>query len=215
MSDDNCTTRRWEALYRLVMSSEYYQKIYRAVHSIWRSFWFRILPEDWVRIGVYVGIENATYSWAQRSTVECPHAFCVHDFTQCSNAACPLLPILVSDCIKAARTYLSNQVTPHYRRVHYDTDFHGELASSPIAEVAMDILLISEALGKLSKRDQYILREYCNGTSFAEIALQLGMNVDAVRQRYYRAISKLRRLLGVLPPPARATLMNLSHDGAA
>lgn len=201
MSEDNCTTRRWEALYRLMMSSEYYQKIYRAVHSIWRSFWFRILPEDWVRIGVYVGIENATQSMAQHSTIECPHELCKHDCTQCSNAACPLLQILVTECIKAARSYLSNQVTPHYRRVHYDTDFHGELASSPNAEVAMDILLIEEALSQLSKRDQYILREYCNGTSFAEIAVHLGIKVDAARQRYYRAISKLRRMLGVPPPP--------------
>lgn len=206
MSEDNCTTRRWEALYRLMMSSEYYQKIYRAVHSIWRSFWFRILPEDWVRIGVYVGIENATQSMAQHSTIECPHELCKHDCTQCSNAACPLLQILVTECIKAARSYLSNQVTPHYRRVHYDTDFHGELASSPNAEVAMDILLIEEALSQLSKRDQYILREYCNGTSFAEIAVHLGIKVDAARQRYYRAISKLRRMLGVSAPPPQAQL---------
>ncbi|GBD06214.1 hypothetical protein HRbin20_01817 [bacterium HR20] len=214
MFDDNCTTRRWDALYRLMMSSECYQKIYSAVHSVWRSFWSRILPEDWVRIGVYVGIENATHRMAQDTTIECPHECCMHDFAQCPNVSCPLLQFLASECIKAARSYLSNQVTPHYRRVHYETGFHAELTSLPNAEVATDILLISEALGKLSTCDQYILREYCSGKSFAEIAVHVGMKVDAVRQRYYRAIAKLRKMLGVSAPPARADLMKLRPDVA-
>ncbi len=206
MSDDNCTTRRWNALYRLMMSPEHYRRIYRAVHYAWRSFWSHILPEDWVRIGVYVGIENATHSIAQHSMLECPHECCMHDFAQCPNVSCPLLQFLVSECIKAARSYLSNQVTPHYRRVHYETDFHAELTCSPNAEVAMDILLISEALGKLSQCDQYIVREYCSGKSFAELAVQLGMKVDAVRQRYYRTIAKLRKMLGVSAPPPQGKL---------
>ncbi|RMF36518.1 MAG: sigma-70 family RNA polymerase sigma factor [Chlorobiota bacterium] len=201
MSDDNCTRARWEALYRLMMSPEHYRRIFGVVHNSWRILWHHVLPEDWVRLGVCVGIENATRSMAQNPAIACPRHTCLHGCIQCSDCSCPLLHLLVSDCIKAARSYLSNQVTPHYRRVHYETDFNAELTSSANAEVTTDILLISEALGKLSQCDQYIIREYCSGKSFAEIAVHVGMKVDAVRQRYYRAIAKLRKMLGVSAPP--------------
>jgi len=69
----------------------------------------------------------------------------------------------------------------------------------------VDNSIVREALRTIGKLDEYIVVEYCNGASFREISLSVGMSLEAVRKRYYRSIAKLRQLLGV-PPPRLAML---------
>ncbi len=199
MALDEQTKARWELLYRIASSPPHWWRIYRAVHLVWRRMWYHTLPEDVIRQAVTIGIENATYPAACSKQIVCPHHCTPPDIRLCDSVKCPLLDCLLSECTKAALSYLSNELIPHYRRTHYDVDIQCSLTCLPTAEHDVDLSIVCEALRKIGKLDEYIVVEYCNGTSFRDISLSVGMSLVAVRKRYYRAIAKLRRMLDVTP----------------
>ena len=205
MAPNEQTKTRWELLYRIASSPPHWWRIYRNVHTVWRRMWYHTLPEDLLRHAVTIGIENATYSLASGDRTLCPNQCPPLDYRSCATVKCLLLECLLCECTKAALSYLSNELLPHYPRNHYDVDIQCSLTCLPTAEHDVDNSIVREALRTIGKLDEYIVVEYCNGASFREISLSVGMSLEAVRKRYYRSIAKLRRLLGV-PPPRMAML---------
>jgi RNA polymerase sigma-70 factor, ECF subfamily len=93
----------------------------------------------------------------------------------------------------------------HRRKAAFRATFLGTTAESPEPALpnAMDAeLLLRQAVGKLERLDREILllREF-EQLSYAEIAELLGLPVNTVRSRLFRARMALRDLLAAAPAP--------------
>ncbi|MCR4279485.1 MAG: sigma-70 family RNA polymerase sigma factor [Candidatus Zambryskibacteria bacterium] len=63
--------------------------------------------------------------------------------------------------------------------------------------LAGEIAVLFQALGKLNKEDQELIKlRYYSGLSFPEIAKLLDKGESAVKVRHHRALAKLKELLG-------------------
>lgn len=108
------------------------------------------------------------------------------------------------------RTYLyaiGYQILRGYRRkAAFRAAFFGVRKSEPVAPDGGDAaLLLREAVGKLERTDREILllREF-EELSYAEIAKVLGLQLNTVRSRLFRARAALGQLLAS-PAPKRVT----------
>lgn len=66
-----------------------------------------------------------------------------------------------------------------------------------LKEPGVDALLVEKCLGRLNETDRTIMTQYFyRGDTHREIASRLGMREGSVRQRFRRALRKLRAWLG-------------------
>lgn len=180
-TDPEQLTREWDKLFRSILNN-CYRRIWSAVHVVWYRQWHQIIPLDWIKTAILSAIEDISYHFAHLPT---DHR--------------PSLDILSELCIRAALKELSNTTLPHYRRIHYGSTAHKEQSCKPIAELELDIETIRRALAQLSELNRSILEKHSSGMTFVEIARMHSIKPATARQRWCRAINKLRRILMVPP----------------
>ncbi len=98
------------------------------------------------------------------------------------------------------RDYINKQIqiSGHEFAVDFQAaQFSDDAADAMDRDVSTEDLALTEALGRLTARERYILFEHIlNDCSYDELAKPLGLRYNGVSAAYHRIIQKLRKELG-------------------
>lgn len=100
-------------------------------------------------------------------------------------------------------TYLKKRI--RIKQYEFSSDFDNTFAqaletpeetAAPLEQLALDSIMLTQALGQISDRERYIFfARALERRSFQDLALELGLGYKGVAAIYYRALQKLKKEL--------------------